>query len=499
MFSLLRRPGLRAVFLAQVVLPVLGAVVLIFSGAMLAGERLIEQRMKEDVGLVARAIRMPVSYSLRVDEPVSLMTALESVFEIGRVYGAHVYDREGRQVAAAGMAGLDESERIDIEAVLDEHAGDNPRAGGGSYAWIDGMRTYAFYIPLLGPDDSRAGLLQVTRRFSDFTNYMRDLRWRAMAAFTVIVVLMVGLILVSHHRAIGRPLRRLVASMDRVKRGELGHRAQVSGPRELATLGTAYNDMLDGIERARVELVRRERAERALTERLRETEKMAAVGRLSTGIAHELGTPLSVVDGRARRIERGADDRHAGDLATIRGEVRRMTRIVGQLLDFGRGRQTEHRRVDIDRIARSAFGGVQDVADEHGVALDYVTEGDDFAAEGDPLRLEQAISNLLRNGVQAAARGMVRLTLDATPTTVSVRVADTGPGIPEEQAAHVFEPFFTTKKVGEGTGLGLSVARGVADEHGARITVSRDAALGGACFLLELPRASRRHDTEDNP
>lgn len=433
---------------------------------------------------------MPVSYSLRVDEPVSLLNALESVFEIGRVYGARVYDDDGEQVAAAGMADLDRQERIDIDSVLAEYAPDNPRGGGGSYVRIDEVRTYAFFIPLLTPDGTRAGLLQVTRRFSDFTGYIHTLRVRALIVFGLVVAVIVGLILISHHRAIGRPLRGLVHSMERVKRGEFSHRAQVTGPRELASLGTAFNDMLDGVERARAELVRRERAELELTERLRETEKMAAVGRLSAGIAHELGTPLSVIDGRARRVVRNDDGVHAADLETIRGEVQRMSRIVGQLLDFGQGREIVHSRVDLDRVCRSAFGGVRDIAAEHAVTLDYRTDGEDFVVAGDALRLEQAVSNMLRNGVQAASGGTVRLSLKAVPDTVSVRVADTGPGIPDSRVGQVFEPFYTTKVVGEGTGLGLSVVRGVADEHGASVTVDRDPELGGACFLLVLPRHS---------
>lgn len=492
-----RSPSLRTVFLAQVVLPVLAALFLTFSGGLYAVERLIEQRMKEDIELIARTIRLPVSYSLRNDRPVSLLNALESVFDIGRVYGAHVYNREGEKVASVGVNSPAASSNVDIRSLLASRVGDTK--GGGTYERVDGLELYSYFVPLTDPRGKQAGILQVTRRFSDFTDYMQNLRIRAMTAFGLVFLFIVGMILLSHHRAIGRPLRALVHSMERVGTGELEHRAQVTGPAEIAAIGREFNTMLDSIEQARAEILRRQQAETELIEQLRENEKLAAIGRLSAGIAHELGTPLSVIDGRARRMAQrtGSERTHdARDLNTIRSEVQCMSLIVQQLMDFGRGRTTDHRPVTVGRVCRTALGGVREAADRHGVEIKYNPPEHEAEVWGDALRLEQAITNLLRNAIQSAEGGRVRLSVHLDASEASVLVEDNGPGVPKSTRHQIFEPFYTTKPVGSGSGLGLSVVRGVAEEHDGRTSIRVSDALGGACFGLHLPLQTETHDKE---
>lgn len=488
LLNLLRRPGLRSVFLAQVVLPIVIAVFATFYGGLVAVERLVEERMKKDIELVARTIRLPVSYSLRNDQPVSLLNALESVFDIGRVYGAYVYNQHGEKVASVGVDSPTARSNVDIRGLIESRVGD-PQ-GGGVYEQVDGRQLYSYFVPLTDPAGEQAGMLQVTRRFSDFTDYMQTLRLRAITAFSLVIAFIVAIILLSHHRAIGRPLRALLQSMDRVGAGELEHRAQPGGPKEIATLGERFNAMLDRIEAARHEIEARQRAETELIEQLRENEKLAAIGRLSAGVAHELGTPLSVVDGRARRLaQRMKPEGDAQELDRIRSEVQKMSRIVQQLVDFGHGRSSEHRRVAVGRICRSALGGVRDLAARHEVGIEYAPPGEEAEVQGDALRLEQAIANLLRNAIQSAAGGNVRLSVAREAQEAVIRVEDSGEGVPEAAREQVFEPFFTTKPVGSGSGLGLSVVRAVSDEHRGRTSVSRSTALGGACFELRLPLA----------
>jgi signal transduction histidine kinase len=489
--NILRPPGLRSVLLAQVVLPAVAAVFLTFYGGLVAVERLVEERMKEDIELVARTIRLPVSYSLRNDQPVSLLNALESVFEIGRVYGAYVYNQHGDKIASVGVDSPMTRSTVDIGGLLESRVGD-PR-GGGVYEQLNGRQLYSYFVPLTDPNGKQAGMLQVTRRFSDFTNYMQALRLRAITAFGLVIAFIVAIILLSHHRAIGRPLRALLQSMDRIGAGELKHRARPGGPKEIVTLGERFNAMLDRIETARREIEDRQKAETELIEQLRENEKLAAIGRLSAGVAHELGTPLSVVDGRARRLaQRMRPDGHAHELDRIRREAQKMSRIVQQLVDFGHGRSSEHRQVAVGRICRSALGGVRELATRHEVSIEHAPADGEIEIHGDALRLEQATANLLRNAIQSTPAGTVRLSVAREAQEVVIRVEDSGEGVPESAREQVFEPFFTTKPVGSGSGLGLSVVRAVSDEHGGRTIVTRSAALGGACFELRLPVPGER-------
>lgn len=484
--------------LLQVVLPVLAALTITFWAGLLTAERLVEQRMKEDVELVARSIRLPVSYSLRHDEPVSLYNALSSVFDIGRVYGAAVYDLDGEKLASVGSDYPGAQTPAEVAERLRQD-GD----GSGLFEQVNGQALYSYTVPLTEPAGQQAGLLHVTRRFSDFTDDLAGLRRNAGAALGLVVTFIVGLILLGHRAAIGRPLQNLFRTMARVRDGALQERVRAGGPREIASLGSTLNDMLDSLQQAQQELVERARLQRQLTEQLRDSERLAAIGRLSAGIAHEIGTPLSVIDGKARRLERRGDDNDLRDLRTIRQEVQRMGQIVRQLLDFGHGRATPYRDVAIAQVCHSAVGGLRELAAREGVQIDYQPAGEKLVIRGDALRLEQAVTNLLRNAIQAAPEGRVRFAAECDGDMLCLRVEDSGDGVDAPQRRRIFDPFFTTKPVGRGTGLGLSVAHGVAEEHGGDLQLCEQGTLGGACFALRLPLQGAEADgyppTEEAP
>lgn len=472
---------LRVALIAQVVLPVLLAVAGIFYGAVLTAEALIERRMEEDIELVARALRMPVGGTLESGQDARVEQVLEAVFEIDRVYGAYVYDARGRRIVAVGAVPPD-TRRTEVRRLVNV-------GGTGTYEQVDGEPVYTYSVPLMDSARNVNGLLQVTRRGSDFTRYMTDLRQQAVTALIVLLVVIVGLLLVAHHVAIGRPLRLLVEAMARVERGDARHRAVPTGPREVATLGVALNRMLDSLQRADSELRQRQGAEVRLQRQLKETEKMAAVGQVATGVAHELGAPLSVIDGKARRLAQRPDlsARSSQELAGIRAEVRRMGAIVRQLLDFGRSRSGVQRPVSAARACRAAVASVEPERAAHRVRLEYSSPADPgLRLRGDPLRLEQALVNLLRNAIQAAEDGRVELGAYCEDEVVRLRVDDSGPGVSAALRERVFEPFYTTKESGRGTGLGLCIVNNVAEEYGGHVTIA-ESPLGGARFELVLP------------
>ena len=224
--------------------------------------------------------------------------------------------------------------------------------------------------------------------------------------------------------------------------------------------------------------------------RLMQSAKLAAIGELVAGVAHELNNPLTVVKTTAALLEGELRGEAAEDARAIREHADRAARIVRGLLHFAR--RTPHERAPTDlngvvgRVCAFREGGLRAAH----VALETRFAPDLPLTLADGPQLEQVVLNLLSNAEQAIAsgrgRGRVAVSTEAGDGVLRFRVADDGPGIPEEVRARVFDPFFTTRGVGEGTGLGLAVSHGIVAEHGGTVTVKSEPGAG-AVFTVEIP------------
>lgn len=476
------RFSLRLTLILIVVLPLALALGITSYAVLSSFEQYTEDRMKEDVELVARSLQMPIGRALQRDRDGAVQEALRSAFSFNRVYGAYLYDDEGSLMAAVGSANLTaDSSR------LSELADDGTETG--EYDNLAGQSVYSYFVPLSTPAGRNAGLLQVVRRAGDIDEAVSALRWTAVGVFLVTVLLLSGIVLWGHRIAIGTPLDRLRQDMTKVEEGSRTHRATPRGPTEIAALGRRFNTMVESIEQAEHEIRKRDAEQQQLEQKLKRAEKLAALGQLSAGVAHELGTPLSVVDGNAQRALRheALPDRVVEALETIRAEVRRMEHIVRQLLDFGRRNPLQRRTVEAKRLADIALRSVRANEPEPDDPIDVVSPDRPLSLAVDVGLMERVLVNLLNNALDVAPDGTVRLRWHRDEDHIVFTVEDSGPGIDPDVRPRVFEPFFTTKGVDEGTGLGLAVAHGIVEEHGGTIDLD-DSPLGGARFRIRIPR-----------
>ncbi len=318
------------------------------------------------------------------------------------------------------------------------------------------------------------------------------------------------------------PLRRLAAAARALADGDGAVRAPVAGSRETAELATAFNEMTlalaarsDELEKAVVDLRRANREVRDAHAGLARAERLASVGRLAAGVAHEVGNPMGALLAFLELAGRdpGLSDASRGYLQRAGAQVERVRRILRQMLDFSRPEIRECVPFDLGVVAEETAELLQAQAERRSIALTVTREGEPPAALGDPAAVSQILLNLGLNALDAvdgAADPRIGLRVRAAELrtragepresargrrragAVECEVSDNGPGVSEADRDRVFDPFFTTKPPGEGTGLGLSNALRLAEELGGTLELA--AGVPGARFVLRLPAAQGEGD-----
>jgi PAS domain S-box-containing protein len=227
---------------------------------------------------------------------------------------------------------------------------------------------------------------------------------------------------------------------------------------------------------------------KVLESQLRQTERLAEMGTLAAGMAHEIGTPMNVILGRAEYLMRKtSEDSTKQGLTTIVTQVERITKIMNQLLSFARRRPIERRPIVLASVVQEMLDVVQDRLQRQQIQAILNFDGKAPKVFADPDQMRQVILNLVMNALQAMEEGgTLRITQECKDSYVYLSIADTGCGIPKENLSKLFTPFFTTKEVGEGTGLGLTVVHGIIQEHEGTIRVESQKKKGST-FIISLP------------
>jgi signal transduction histidine kinase len=472
--------SLRSALIVVVLIPLLMVFGVGGYAVLTALETDLEARLQEDIELIARTLKDPLARSFETSQSYSLYQAMRSTSEFNRVYGVYLYGADGTLIARAGQrSATNMAELTDLDA--------SSRQEAAEYGSVDGRRVYSYFAPLSDGSGRVIGMLQVTRRASEIADYLDSLRVSAAAVMGGFCLLCIAIVALGHHYAVGRPLHRLGEVMSRVSAGDDTVRADLGGPAELRRLSGRFNRMLDDIvERDRVLAQERQRS-RGLSRRLRESEQYALIGRLASGVAHELGGPLSVIDGEAQRVARRASGREEVEMLDhIRESAGRMTQIVRRLLAFGRESCAPPKLVSLGQIVSLAVAELRVHGPKEAAGIDIAAGPPRANVVADARRLREALVHLLRNALYAAGDGRVRIGWDVRDGSPITFVENSGKPLAAADIDRIFDPFFTTKPPGDGSGLGLAIVKGTVIDHNADIAVY-ESELGGAGFLIVFP------------
>jgi signal transduction histidine kinase len=391
---------------------------------------------------------------------------------------------------------------------LAEPSPDDPRTSGDvrhRRASTRLGRRYLTDAPVSLADGRVVAVLQLSESLSGQREFLRSSVVRTFATAGLTALLYAVLAGALGAVLIGRPVQRLVQKTRAMESGDLEPSLDERGDDELAQLAKEMNHLCRRLDEANVRVLSETEARAAAeerakaetlakevaVERLRHADRLATVGQLASSVAHELGTPLNVVSGRARMILRGrvGPDDVPRNLEIILQQTDKIAEEIRALLDYSRRESPGRSSVDLHAELPRWLALIEPLATRRGVELAFESEDAPVVVEVAASRLQQVVVNLVVNGIHAMPEtGRLTLRLDEADGSAQIEVRDQGVGMSADTRAQLFEPFFTTKPAGEGTGLGLSVAREIVEECGGTIEV--ESALGeGSCFRVTLPLA----------
>ena len=447
----------------------------------------------------------------------SLQIALEELFKAGRsAEAAHLVDRLSDNPYLFRVTLFDETGRVLMYSDLDT-AGEQSTepellqslASGERVEhmhMIEGQQYFSIILPVQLAN-GRQGAFEIAQPTAFLQAEIALARRSQAVNLAIVVVVILIIVSVMMRTGLARPINALLEGAVAIGHGDLSYRVAPSRRNdEFSRLASEFNRMADNLGAQHVAAVHASEQRVELERELRHRDRLVLIGRISASVAHEMGTPLNVIDGRAAQLLQRPDspvEMRQRNLTIIREQTRRIAQVVRQLLDLSRTNGIRRRPVDLAQVFSDVSELIEGEAHRHGVSVEIVP-GPPVCIEGDKDMLRQVFLNLCINAIQAMPRGG-RLRLECYPDGqrkddrefIAASVSDSGAGISPELLPQIFDPFFTTKDVGQGTGLGLAISRRIVEEHGGWIAAVNNPIDKGAIFTVFLPQRQERQEEGD--
>ncbi len=364
----------------------------------------------------------------------------------------------------------------------------------------------AAYEPIRDIDQNIIGILYVGVLKQPFDDILRNTLITFLGIALVGIVLII-LVAVKQSKRISQPLQKLEQIAEKIAEGNFKYEFVVKAPREIEHLASSLDRMAKELEKEKHELEEwgstlekkvQERTEeiRRIHSQLFRSEKLASLGKLAAGVAHEINNPLTGILTNSSLLLEDLDkeDPRWEDVDIIVKETIRCREIVKRLLDFARQTKPQKKLANINALIENIILLVRNQTSFRNIEIEKKLDAGIPEILADTDQIQQVFINIILNAAEAMTKAgtlVIRSTVSSDGDFIKISLTDTGPGIPEANRERIFDPFFTTKE--HGTGLGLSISYGIVEQHGG--TISVESAMGkGSTFTIELPTRSTETD-----
>ena len=468
-------------------------------------QRLIAE-LQQEVLVLANAIKLTVEHALRDRRPQDIQELLAAmVHDPNPVDRIRIFDRNLEDINSAMS---DESATIlvpqaDLERVL--------KSGQTLERYLDVPNRPAVYaiLPLKTRRGATIGVLEVVHLATRVQRQIQEANREQVLRLSLLSLTIALVIWLTVRISIRQPIGQLVRSALAIGHGDLSRRLTLHRRDEIGQLASAFNRMAESLQAAQARTTAEAQARLELERQVQQAQKLATVGRLASEVAHEVGTPLNIVSGRAEVIQKGLPPDHplSRHVVTILRQIERISGIIRQLLEYARPRRPAVRPVPVGPMLARTVELLEPLARQRQVNVETQVPDSLPPILADPDQAQQVLLNLMTNALDATPPGgQVRLAAsqadpeitDARPRIergrpegpfLTLVVSDTGRGMPRDQLEQIFEPFFSTKERRGGTGLGLPIVEDIVRSHRGAIEV-QSAEGAGTTVLLRWPTAS---------
>ena len=453
------------------------------------------RKMKVEVRSIGRTLKVSLEKISLLREMEYVQDLIDAVEEYEKTLGVIVC-HQGKDLVFRSRS-LEDGIEPYLEMIKSSIKEDRPQEEFGVYKKI---LVFAYSFPLKDRRGKNIGGVSILQHTSFMEEDIKRAEWSIFITIFIVISGTVTFVLFGTRKWISQPIFQLMGGIRNLAKGDLNTQIDLKRRDELSELAQAFNQMAVELKKAQEQIIQEAETKLELERNLRQSEKLATIGQLASGLAHEIGTPLNIIGGRAELMKRRLEDKEGEqkNLDIIVQQTERISRIIQQLLGFVRKKKPEQMTLNITALLETTLDFLDHQIQKQKVKVVKELMDNLPYVRGDADQLQQVFLNIILNAIQSIPQGgTVRLSAsskwiskegleDDSRRYVEVCVEDTGIGMEREVMENIFNPFFTTKEKDRGTGLGLTVSQGIVQDHEGWIDVESEVGKGSV-FKVYLP------------